>query len=583
MTNQALPPVGPCCGEQGKFKRRDPRDWARLAQACILYGASWAACAQVPDAGRMLRESAPPPPPAPAPRVTLPLPQAATPAPAPDGKEQPSFVLTSVQFNGNTVFSRETLQQLVVDKLNQPVTFADLQLLAARITEHYRQSDYVLSRAAVPVQDVSGGKVEFSILEGRMGQVRIERIDDVPIADRVIEGVTAVLPKGRPLTQRQLERAVLMLSDIPGMVAQASLEGGDEAGTYDLVIDVKAAARYNLSVDLDNQGSRSTGEYRIGALGRINSPFGRGDNLDLRVMNSFGKGLSFGRVSYETPLGYSGLRASVAYARVQYDLGEDFAALDAYGTADVVELGIGYPVLRSRGRNLFARLTLEGKQLRDQVGAVDQASNKRMHNLGLGFVYEARDSVLGGGYLSAGLTGYVGDLDIRSAADLELDQGALGRRTSGRYARASYTLSRLQSLTPIFSAYFALAGQWANKNLDSADKIAVGGPRAVRAFSSAAGIGDEAQIVNAELRWSVNPNASLSAFYDIGRVRIDHRPAPGEPNQRTLSGYGLGLYWAVGGGAALRASLAWADRNTGAGAGERERSPRTYAQIVKVF
>lgn len=552
MTNQALPPIGSCGRAQ----------WTRWAQACILYGASWTACAQVPDAGRLLREAA---------------------VPLPGNQSQPSFVLTAVEFKGNTVFLDDALQALVADKLNQPVSFADLQLLAARVTAHYRQSDYVLSRAAVPVQDVSGGRVELSIVEGRLGRVRIERINDAAVGDSAIEGVTAVLPKGRPLTQRQLERAVLLLSDLPGMVAQASLETGDEAGTYDLVIEVKAAPRYNLSVDLDNQGSPSTGQYRIGALGRINSPFGRGDNLDLRVMNSFGKGLSFGRVAYELPLGYRGLRASLAYARVQYDLGQDFAALDAYGTADVIEVGASYPVLRSRRRNLFARLTIEGKNLRDHIGAVDQASSKRMYSLGLGFVYEGRDAWLGGGYLSAGMTGHVGQLEIRSAADLALDQGPLGRRTDGRFARASYTLSRLQYLSASFSAYMALAGQWANQNLDSADKIATGGVRAVRAFSGAAGIGDEAQIVNAELRWSVNPNASLSAFYDIGRVRLDRRPVPGEPNRRTLSGYGVGLYWTLG-GAALRASVAWPQRDTGpAASGAQERRPRTYAQIVKVF
>jgi hemolysin activation/secretion protein len=562
------------------------RHWTSCARACVLYGASWAAWAQVPDAGRMLRESAPPALPQPAPQAKLPALQpapAAAPAAAPAPQaNQPSFLLTAVHFNGNTVFSQDTLEALVSGKLNQRVTLADLQLLAARVTEHYRQSDYILTRTVVPVQDVAGGKVEFSVLEGRLGRVRIERVNHVRVPDSVIEGMLARLPKGRPLTQRELERGILMLSDLPGMATQASLEAGDEAGTFDLMIELKATPRFNLSVDLDNQGSRSTGEYRIGALGRINSPFARGDNLDLRVMNSFGKGLTFGRASYETPLGYRGLRASVALARVQYELGKDFADLDAYGTANVVEVAASYPLLRSRSRNLFAKASFEHKELSDHIGAIDQASRKRMQNLGLGFIFEARDGWLSGGYLSAGLTGYYGKLGIRSPEDLALDQDRSGRHTNGRYARASYQLSRLQYVSPTLSAYLALAGQWANKNLDSADKIAVGGPRAVRAYSGSTGIGDEAQIVNAELRWSLHPNASLSAFYDIGRVRINHRPAPG--NQRTLSGYGLGLYWTVAGGVALRTSLAWPDRNSDAAAsGEHERSPRAYAQIVKVF
>ncbi|MDB5910793.1 MAG: peptide transporter permease [Massilia sp.] len=553
-----------------------------------LLGGGWlaavacAASAQVPDAGRILRESTPPQPIRPAPPTALQLPPAA-PVPA-NAPNQPSFVLKSVKLNGNTVFSSSTLQALVADRLGQSVTLADLQLLAARVTAYYRNADYVLTQTVVPVQDVTGGQVEFSVLEGRLGRIKIERVNEVPIPDSMIEGVVSGLPKGRPLTQHELERAVLMLSDIPGMATQVSLEAGDESGTYDLIIEVKAAPPYSLSVDLDNQGSRATGEYRIGAMGRINSPFGRGDNLDLRLLNSFGKGLTFGRAAYELPIGYSGLRASLAYARVQYELGKDFAALDAYGTADVVELAATYPLLRSRIQNLFGKVTLEFKQLNDQVGAAGLASKKRTQNLGVGFVYERRDNQLGGGYVSAGLTGYAGKLDIRSQADLLADQDIFGRHTNGNFARASYQLSRLQALSATTSAYLAIAGQWANKNLDSADKIAVGGPRTVRAFSSSTGIGDEARILNAELRWSVTPDASVSAFYDIGQVRTNHTAAAGEDNHRTLSGYGLGLYWTVAGGMALRASLAWPYLNTGTSAtGKDERSPRAFGQIVKMF
>ena len=556
--------------------------WQTLAQAGVLLAASCASTAQVPDAGRMLREAAAPPPgpvQAPPPGVI------AAPAPPPTAPaSQPAFVLRAVSFTGNTEFSSDELQALLADRLGQSVTLADLKLLAARVTDHYRAHDFILSQTVVPMQDVSGGKVEFSVLEGRLGRVRIERLDKVGVADDVIDGAVAALPRGRPLTRRQLERAVLLLSDLPGLATQASLEAGDEAGTFDLVLELKAAPRYKLSVDVDNQGSRATGEYRIGALLRVNSPFGRADNFDLRLLNAFGKGLTFGRGSYELPLGGAGLRASLAYAHVQYELGRDFAALGAYGSADVAELALTHPLLRGRAQNLFGKAGVEVKRLSDHVGAVGTASLKQARNANAGLVYEGRDGWINGGYVSAGLTAYIGRLDIRSAADRLLDEDAFGRHTGGRFARASYQVSRLQYLGANTSAYLALAGQWTNKNLDSADKIAAGGPRAVRAFSGATGIGDEAAIANVEWRWSANPDTSVSLFYDIGRVRVNRRPMAAEDNARTLSGYGLGLYRSVAGGAALRASLAWPLRNSGAvPAGQAERSPRAYAQLVKVF
>lgn len=571
-----------------------PASWRILAPACLLLGAAGAAgaqalpqlpaqvSAQIPDAGRALREATPAQALPPAPQTPLPLPApTGVAAAAPGGA---SFVLGAVGFNGNTRFSSDTLAALMADRIGQRVTLADLQALAERINALYRAADYILIRTVVPAQDVTGGRVEFSVLEGRLDRVRIERIDDVRVKESLIEDVVSALPKGRPLTQRELERAMLMLSDLPGVAVQAALETGDQAGTYDLVVEARSAPRYNVSVDTDNQGSRSTGEYRIGAMARVNSPFGRGDNLDLRLLSAVGTGLHFGRVAYETPLGWPGLRTSVAYGRVQYELGKEFTALDAYGSADVLELAATYPLLRSRRQNLFAKLSLEVKQLKDNIGAVALASDKRMRDLALGVVYEGRDSLAGGGYTSANLTLYGGRLDLRSPEDLAADQDPSGAHTNGRFARASYAISRLQSLNASFSAYLALAGQWANKNLASADKIAVGGPRAVRAFSSASGIGDEATILNAELRWSATPGASLSAFYDIGRVRIEHDPRTSGTNHQTLGGPGLALYWNVVNGMALRASLAWQKRRGGvAAASPDERSPRAYAQLVKTF
>ncbi|CAN7363545.1 ShlB/FhaC/HecB family hemolysin secretion/activation protein [Massilia sp. LjRoot122] len=553
-----------------------------ILSACALFGAAGQACAQVPDAGRALREATPPLPP-PRPPAPTPLQLPAAPLAPPVQQDGASFVLRGVSFVGNTRFSSEHLHTLMADQLGRQVNLAQLQVLAERVNTLYRDADYILTRTTIPVQDVTGGQVQFSVLEGRLGKVRIERIDDVRVHERQIEAIVASLPTDRPLTQRELERAMLMLSDMPGMSVQASIETGEQAGSFDLILEIKSVPRYSLSVDADNHGSKATGEYRAGVMARLNGPFGRGDNLDVRLMSSFGKGLNFGRVSYEAPLGPSGLRAGVAYSHVRYELGEEFSALDAYGTADVLEFSATYPVLRSRLRNLFAKASLEYKQLDDRIGAVDIESDKRIQSLGLGLVYERRDRLFGGGYSSASITLFVGKLDLRSPEDLAADQDALGYRTDGRFVRASYVASRLQSITPAISAYVAVAGQFSNKNLASADKIAVGGPRAVRAFSSASGIGDEAHIANIELRWSATPDTSLSVFYDIGRVRIYHRPRAGAMNTQTLSGAGLGLYWNLAQGMALRASLAWQNQHTGAPVNSAERNPRAYVQLIKTF
>jgi hemolysin activation/secretion protein len=537
---------------------------------------------QIPNAGSVLRETLPStatPVTRPAPGAVPALPPAPPPPPAADG---PAFVLRQVRFTGNTVFADQQLAPLVAGTLGRPVRFSDLQALAARVTRFYHDAGYVLAQVVLPLQDVSAGTVELSVLEGRLGRLRVERTGQVRVAERTISAGTAGLAPGQPMRGDALERAILLLNDTPGLVSEASLEPANDPGVFDMIVELRPAPSVNYTVDADNYGVRTTRESRAGGFVRVNSPFGIGDNLDLRLLASLGSGLGFGRLGYEAPLGVAGLRAGVAYAHLDYRLRKELAALDATGRARVLEAALDYPFLRSRTRNLFMRAAFERKQLTDRVGVFDLRSDKSIRSVSFGAVYEARDQYWQGGYSTAALTIHRGRLRIESPEGLALDQGPDGLHTSGHYTRAVYQLSRLQSISDRTSLLLALAGQWSNRNLDSAEKLAAGGPQGVRAYSASAGLGDEVHVLNAEYRWSFRPEAAASVFYDHGAVRaINHDPAPGVVNRRTLRGLGVGLFWNPARGLSLRSSLAW--RLSGREDGGGDRNPRLFAQVVQTF
>ena len=143
-------------------------------------------------------------------------------------------------------------------------------------------------------------------------------------------------------------------------------------------------------------------------------------------------------------------------------------------------------------------------------------------------------------------------------------------------------MSRLQALSNNTSILLAAAGQWANSNLDSAEKISAGGARAVRAFAASSGLGDEVHVMNAEYRWAFRAQAAASVFYDAGWVSaINHAPAPGVENSYLLRGAGMGLSWNTRSGLSLRSSLAW--RVGEKRAGEIERQPRLFVQVMQAF
>src|SRR5690606_22627254 len=161
-------------------------------------------------------------------------------------------------------------------------------------------------------------------------------------------------------------RAMLLLSDLPGVKPQSAISTGAVAGTTDLTVRVGTRDRMQYGLELDDYGTSDSGRNRLTGSLRWASPFGRGDNLDLRLMVAQGVHTAFGRISYETPVGYRGLRIGGGLARVQYELGGPFAALEPTGTGNVADLSFSYPLIRQRATNLFLRGMADNKDLTDR-------------------------------------------------------------------------------------------------------------------------------------------------------------------------------------------------------------------------
>ncbi len=531
-----------------------------------------------PSAGGVLRETAPPPPSIPPSPQVVPAP-AAPAAPAARAADGPAFPLKAIRFTGNTVFTADELQPLVVERIGLANSLADLEALAMRVTEKYRNAGFMLAQAIVPVQDVTAGEVEISVFEGVLGKVRLEVDPAAPIRPAVIERIASRLKPGQPLHNRTLERVMLLLSDLPGIVPQAALEQGDVSGTTDVIIAIGPERRWEFSLDADNHASRSTGEFRAGLLGRVNSPLRLGDNLDARIQLGSGGGLTYGRLGYELPLGGNGTRLGAAFSRLEYELGKDFANLEGSGEADVVELTMTHPLIRSRARNLFGKIGWQEKWLDDRQGRFGLDDGKRIRNFNFGLAYEQRDRLLGGGYTSASLTAFLGHLSFNS--DRQHIADAV-RQTEGHFEHWNYSVSRLNALAGKFNLFFGMTGQFSDKNLDSAEKIALGGPHAVRAYAPSEATVDEGHVANLELRYSLTPEVSLHGFYDWGWGRFNRRPSVGDGNNDiSLRGYGLGAFWGAPYGLTLRTSVAW--RATGHVSPEADRVPRLYVQLSKSF
>jgi len=495
-----------------------------------------------------------------------------------------AFRLTDLRLNGAQALTSEELQSVTQPYIGRDVTLGDLEALAQAITARYRERGYFLAQAIVPVQTVRDGVVEISVIEGRLGKIDVLVAPDAPIAEARVRGFLAPVQTGQAVNSQTYERAMLLLSDQPGVRVGSSLQEGTQAGTTDLAVEVTAAPRWAFSAEADNHGTKESGRYRVGGTARWLSPFGIGDNLDLRAMVSNDNALQFGRVAYEAPIGTSGLRAGVGLARVNYELGGQFGDLDAQGRANVFDFSLNYPLIRQRQQNLFLRFGADIKDLTDELKAVDFTSKKKVHGFGLGWAWERRDEMLGGGYWASSGTLYRGKLDISDPQSRSFDQGIGGRRTEGGFTKLTFLVSRLQAIVPRHSLYLSLGGQQASKNLDASEKLALGGPRAVRAYPSGELLVDDGVIGIAEWRWSFNEELTPFLFYDAARGKLAHDPTPFDGvNRLSLRGYGIGVSWSRPGNFAINATLAWRDGTRPAQTDGGGRNPRLFVQAQKAF
>lgn len=543
-----------------------------------LLAAAVLACAPFARAGEPApaQQATPAPADAPQQAQSLPEPQIAAQARA-------SFVLQGVEFDGAGSVPVEELQAAVADRIGTEVTLADLEQLAARATEVYRRHGLMLVQVFVPVQEVTDGRVRFSVVEGALGNVDIQVADDAPVDRERVARTLAVLEPGKPLNGREYERAMLLLSDLPGIKPQSAISAGAVSGTTDLTVQVARRDRLQFGLGLDDFGTRDSGRLRLTGSMRWASPMDRGDNLDLRVMLAEGMHTAFGRISYETPVGYSGLRIGGGVARVQYELGGPFAPLEPTGVGNVADLSFSYPIIRQRNTNLFLRGMVDHKELTDRFEAVGFKSEKRIQGIGLGFALERRDRIGGGGYTSVNGQLYHGNLDLRDPLGEVLDRPPVGYGTEGDFTKFTLQFARLQALAPKFSLYLGGGAQFAADNLDNYEKLSLGGPRAVRAYASGEVLVDEGWLGTVELRYAPNPEASVFVFYDAAHGRYYHDPRPFDIDTgRSLRGYGVGLNWSRRGNVSINLSVAWRDTGPGLSDGG-DRNPRVFWSIQKAF
>jgi hemolysin activation/secretion protein len=481
------------------------------------------------------------------------------------------------RLSGNRSLPTDELHPLLREWEGRELGMNEINEAAGAITRAYQARGHLLSYAYLPEQKIERGEVEIAVVEGRIGGVQVVAAQDVRLDEAVITRHVDDLTDAPQTTQPELERRVLLLNDLPGVVARAAFTPGALPGTADMVLSVAEDEALAAAIDFSNHGGETSGRYRLGLQVSLRNLFAIGDGTRIRVQTSDYGRLINGSLTERVPLGGQGWVMEAGVSHLTYEIAGGLANLRARGEADDVTLALDYPIWRGLQRNLRWRGALQRRELKDIIALVGSHNTRLSQRLETSLAFDAREW-LPGGLRSAGSVALsVGRMELSAGADNRLG-------VHGDFGKVGVDLSHQQLLATGWSVSGRWQAQYSDGNLDSSEKFSLAGPYAVRAYASGEAAVDRGYVAAAELRHSIPMSGgtlAFSLFHDIGYGIINVAPLADADNRVTLSGTGLGATWDTGGDLTLNLTAAW--RGHRLPTVDADRRPRIFFWMQKAL
>ena len=467
-----------------------------------------------------------------APKPASTTPAANTPATntaTPNADTPAQFTFKGFKFEGNTVYSSDTLTRLIAKQVPVVKELSDIQSAAQAVANRY-QEDGVLARVDLLPQDLTEGIVTITITEGKFSGARMESTNSAKLPpDLLTRMVEKALPVGAPVRLSNMDRATMLLNEVPGVQANVRLSTGQSEGQTEALVQVQDKNPWDGQLTLDNTGSVSTGISRFSSQFNRYGMFGRADVGSLQYMHS--QGLDYLRLGYNEPLGYGGARWGLNTEYTHYAvISDSYDSLDLHGPSNSLSLYVSQPWIRRRDFSSDWLVTAEHKNFTNI--STFSTSQYKLDNLSATVSMTSQDSLWRGG---------------ENNASLQLQRGFVYYDTTnsldGGFTKWRLNMSRKNKIKDSQALLLSYQRQWANRNLDSSEKFSIGGASSVRAYPGGETSGSEASLFSAEwqhdLQWNKQPY-KLSAFYDVGSVtKYKYNDSGVANNNYSLQGVGL--------------------------------------------
>lgn len=357
------------------------------------------------------------------------------------------------------------------------ILLSQIESVADRITQFYRERGFILAKAYIPKQKVRDGVVNLTLLIGVLGEVEVHN-NELYSDEQIFSVFEDMYTK--PVTSSRVEENLYLINDFPGVVVDGYFEQGYQVGDTRLNINVKNEDRFNYNVRLDNHGTDQTGLYRLYADMQANNIVGKADSLKLSLLHATQpSNTEYWRMNYQMSLFSPRFKVGYGVSKNQFVVNQSSAdgQENLHGVVNVRDIEGIYFLKRSRVKNYSLRLTQSDIVSDLQFGETDPGRkfDDELSNRSLQFDYDILQA----------------SSKILHQGNVKLTQGKFvfgvddGQDESFLILGADYTALKFWQI-PFFDAesrvIFRASAQYSGINLSSIVRFSVAGPSRVRGF-----------------------------------------------------------------------------------------------------
>jgi len=436
-----------------------------------------------------------------------------------------TFELKKVTHTPSRVLKEEELREIFEKYEGGTVKLRTLYQMVDEVNALYEKKGYIVARAFLRPQEIAGGVLEVTLVEGETEAAPIsgnKTTNESYIRARV------PLKVGEVSNFKKLQHKLGRFNTLNDAQLRIEIAPGEKFGTTRYLLTVVEPKQLGGSVFADNAGSHDSGRARVGFSVTNRSLTGRRDALS--VSGVFSEGSRAGFLSYTTPVGSAGgsLEFSAGANQVENVRGPWAATDDIKSYAQTFSVRWSYPWYAGpKGREGYF-IEYSYRRNRTKLNGYDTTNNRNnIITAGVEFLHYWKQAML---YHSHSLA-------YTSKDDRVFEE------------KSHYTMYRLfalyQNLAPVSgrSLTVRLNGGWGTSDTDSSDMFSLGGSSTVRGYEKDVISADGGAAVNVEYSLPVSRDRrwQVFGFFDYGWLWGDRTS-----DERYLMSTGFGVKARVG-------------------------------------